>query len=280
MSLKLQTEVKIPKAPFRVVAGGNILIIGSCFAENIGSKLELIDGLEARVYCNPSGVVYNPLSVAIACENFRYGRKFSQSELREHNKLWHSMLHHGKFSASTPQEVLTKINRDAVEEIDYIVITLGTAFVYFMEGEVVSNCHKIPEREFSRRKISVQECVDALQRVANCYPKAKIIVSLSPIRHLRDGLSENSLSKATLRVAIDKFCGENSQDRFYFPSYEILIDELRDYRFTAEDMCHPTTQTKDYIWHRFSDTMLEDKLIEMVSSAIKEQRAAAHRPLR
>ncbi len=284
MPLKLQTSVTIPTPPFQIARDSRVLIVGSCFAENIGSRLELISMVEEwgerSVYCNPSGIVYNPLSVATAVETIRYGKEFTASDLREHGGLWHSMEHHGKFSASTPSEVLAKINREAVESVDYIIVTLGTAFVYFMDGRAVSNCHKIPEREFQRRKITVEESLLALERIAAAYPSAKVIVTLSPIRHLRDGLSENSLSKATLRVAIDEFCSKDRASRVYFPAYEILLDELRDYRFTTEDMCHPTEQTREYIWERFAEVFLHSSVVDSVKEAQRAERAAAHRPLR
>ncbi len=276
--MKLQTVVNINTAPFLIEKSSRVLVVGSCFAENIGGKLSKVEGVE--VYNNPCGVVYNPLSVERAVEIFKRGEKFSEQDLLHRDGLWHSMDFHGSFSGVDKDAVLKGINREAVDNVDIVIVTLGSAYVYFRDGRVVANCHKFPEKEFSRRRISVEESLLALKKIAGAYPTAKFIVTLSPIRHLRDGLSENFVSKATLRVAIEEFCREDSGSRVYFPAYEILMDELRDYRFTAEDMCHPTPQTATYIWERFSEQYLTKEYREAVLEALKRERHNAHRPLR
>ncbi len=277
--MKLQTVVDIKEPMFRIGLGDRVVVVGSCFAELIGGRLEGALPLGC-VWNNPVGVVYNPLSVARAVEILSTGERFIADDLVHRDGLWHCMDFHGRYSASEAEAVLQKINRESVVGVDVVVVTLGTAFVYSYGGRVVANCHKIPEKEFTRRRISVVETVDALERVARCYPQARIVVSLSPIRHLRDGLTENSISKSTLRVGIDEFCACNPHQREYFPAYEIMIDQLRDYRFTAPDMCHPTQQARDYIWERFAERFLTEELAVADKLAHKRFLANQHRPLR
>ncbi len=284
--LKLQTIVETREPNFQISVDDKIMVVGSCFAQYLGEKLsfgfadsDTHSWSAKRLFANPNGVMYNPLSVARAVEIVRGGEDFDNNDLVLRDGLYHSMLFHGSFSRNTSEETLQRINREPIEAVDVIVLTLGTAYVYFRGGEVVANCHKLPEIEFERQLITVEESVEAMQRVARCYPNAKIIVTLSPIRHLRDGLVQNSLSKATLRVAIDKFCSENPEQRSYFAAYEIVMDELRDYRFTEEDMCHPTLQTREYIWQRFSQLYVCDELNAKIVSAIKVARHASHRQL-
>lgn len=278
--MKFLTEVALPPAPFEISSTDRVLVVGSCFAEHTAAKLALAESLNHTIYNNPFGVIYNPLSIARCAEILRRGEQFDVSDLVEHDGLWHSMDFHGKFSASTPDEVLVKINRQAVESLDFVIVTLGTAYVYFRQGRVVANCHKLPENEFVRRRISAEESLAALNRLAELYPDAKFVCSLSPIRHLRDGLTENSASKATLRLALDQFCAADPDSRFYFPAYELLVDELRDYRYTEVDMCHPTIQTRDYIFEKFAKLLLSTELQQSIADGLRAAKTASHRSLR
>ncbi len=284
--LKLQTLVDIDEPQFSISSKSRVLVLGSCFAQHLAEQLGYGVGDEESkrwgdraLYANPNGVVYNPLSVARVAEIVSSGLQFNKEDLVEWQEQFHAMDFHGSFSYSTPEEVLTSINREAVKGVDIVVITLGTAYVYFKDGRVVANCHRLPEREFERRRITLEESVDALERVARCYPEAKIVVTVSPIRHLRDGLTQNSLSKSLLRVACDEFCQRDTTNRFYFPSYEIVMDELRDYRFTEADMCHPTLQTRDYVWQRFSEVLVTEELDQKIALGIKAAKRMAHRPI-
>lgn len=274
--IKLSTAVDVPSYDFTITPDARGLVVGSCFAASLGERLA---GGGGQVEVNPSGVVYNPLSMALAAENYRYGTRFSASDLVERDGLWHSFSYHGSFSDPDPDRVLGRINREAaVGVMDYIVLTLGTAYVYERGGEVVANCHKFPEREFTRRRITVTETVAALARVRAAYPSAYILLTVSPIRHLRDGLSANSASKATLRLACEEFV---AVDHFsgYFPSYEIVIDELRDYRFYAADMTHPTPLAVDLVFEKFAAAMLSPQTQQMITDGARRAKAAAHRPL-
>lgn len=284
--LKLQTVVDIEKPKFAISAKNRVLVLGSCFAQHLGEQLRygvedefLVEWGKRKLYSNPNGVVYNPLSVARVAEILCSGEQFAQEDLVEWQDMFHSMDFHGAFSRPSAQEVLELINREKLTGVDRVVITLGSSFVYFRDGKAVANCHRLPEREFERRRISVEEILEALERVAELFPEAKMVLTLSPIRHLRDGLVENSASKALLRVALDEFCRRDVESRFYFPAYEIVMDELRDYRFTEADMCHPTLQTRDYVWERFSELLIDVDLQRSIFAGVRAARRMAHRPI-
>lgn len=256
------------------------LIIGSCFAENIGNRLS---GLGFNSVCNPFGVVYNPLSLARQVDRLMQisaGERYKDTDLVEFDGLWHSFDHHGSFSNSNKDAVLASINSCSTinTKFDYIIITLGSAWVYCKDGEVVANCHKFPAKEFIRKRLSVAECVEALMRTISLYPDAKFVFTVSPIRHIKDGLAENSLSKATLRCAIGEIC-ERHKNCIYFPSFEIVMDELRDYRFYAEDMLHPSKQSVNYIFDRFSEAFFDAPTKEYIAEIDALLNMHNHRPL-
>lgn len=273
--MKFLTSVLLPHYPFQIEVDDKVLVMGSCFAQHMADRMEPL----GSVVGNPFGVVYNPLSIALCLQMLHDGRQFAASDLSFRDSLWHSFAHHGSFSAPTADQVLSRINRESRREFDYIIVTLGTAYVYERDGVVVANCHKFPESEFTRRLVSVDECYESLERVAMLYPKARIVLTVSPIRYLRDGLSQNSLSKATLRLAVDWLVSRMPERAFYFPSFEILVDELRDYRFTTDDMCHPTPQAVEYIWDRFSASVLSDASLARLSDAVRAAKYLSHKPL-
>lgn len=269
----LSTAVALPKYPFQISHAQSGLILGSCFAQHIGSKIS-----EALfpVTVNPRGVLFNPASIARAYNEITGGRKYKLEDLVFDGTLWHSMQHHGSFSASTADEVLRKINCEVPTSYQYIIVTLGTAWVYRYRGEIVANCHKIPSAEFERRRLTVAQCVDALRPLA--LSGARVILTVSPVRHVKDGLSENCLSKSILRLAVAELT-EQYDNVHYFPSYEILMDELRDYRYYADDMIHPSVVAVDYIWERFEQAFFNSQTCQLVQRALRITRALDHRPL-
>lgn len=273
--IRTTTPVAVKKSDWQITPSMRGAVIGSCFASMVGDRLA---GAGCSVSVNPQGVLYNPLSVARGVELLRHGAAFLASELVFRDGLWHSWAHHGRFSAPTPEDVLARINQPAVEALDYLILTLGTAWVYERQGSVVGNCHKFPEAEFSRRRISLAEAVEALQRIRACYPTAKIVVSVSPIRHLRDGLVENSASKALLRLAADEFCGSDS-GASYFPAYEVVMDELRDYRYYAEDMTHPSPLAERIVFDRFAEGYLSSGVLGGLVEWEREEKRRGHRIL-
>ena len=236
-------------------------MVGSCFSDEIGEQMKQ---RYLSVTCNPFGTLYNPLSIANAI-NYK-------SEILNHQSpiplifnegLWHSMAHHGAFSRPTREEaeaaVLASVEamQQALDEATVVIVTFGTAWGYEMNGEVVGNCHKLPADRFTRRRLTVDEIVAAWQPIVERYSDKHWLFTVSPIRHIKDGLHENQLSKATLLQAVEalvKYENVEMGKCQYFPSYEIVLDELRDYRFYADDLVHPSSMAVQYIWERFVDT--------------------------
>ena len=253
--MKLYTSVDIAPSARQIGYGDKILLLGSCFADNMGAKFAE-HYFQATV--NPFGTLYNPASIAAAITNV------GNSQLVEHNGLWHSMMHHGAFSDKDKEQLIARCEQSrallqrALMEASTVVVTFGTAWVYEMEGQVVANCHKVPANRFTRRCLTVDEIVEMWQPIVASMPDKHWIFTVSPIRHVKDGLHANQISKAILLQAVDQL-GQS-----YFPSYEIMMDELRDYRFYAEDMVHPSAVAVEYIWQRFVDTyMNKDTQTEM-----------------
>ena len=266
----------------------NILAIGSCFAENIGSKLQ---NHRFSTTINPFGILFNPVSIAqglllLMSEDFEFGEK----DIFQQDDLWHSWMHHGRFSHPQKSEILRGINKSFstaqhfFKTTNQLIITLGTANVYVEKNtqSVVANCHKVPPQYFDKKCLSVNEIIENWTRVLNQintqYVDKQIIMTVSPIRHIRDGIIENQHSKAVLLVAIHEIC-QQFPNVHYFPAYEIMMDDLRDYRFYEADMIHPTTQAIDYIWQFFMDTFFTNDTKNIVEEVKKMNALLQHRPL-
>ena len=282
--MEFRTILDIPPYPFRIGHEQSGLLIGSCFATAVGERLA---SMKMPVNVNPFGIVYNPMSVIQTLEAIEKGTQFTERDLIEHNGFWFSLLHHGSFASPGKQFALSYINESvkkgmiALENADYLILTLGTAWVYELAetGKIVNNCHKLPARDFRRRRLGVDEIVSGFHRLFEkpLYRDKKIILTVSPIRHLKDGLPENQLSKATLLVAVHQLA-EQFEQVFYFPSYEILMDDLRDYRFYDRDMVHPSVTALDYVWERFRDTFIEEDSRKLFKRIEKINAVRAHRP--
>jgi hypothetical protein len=262
------------------------LFLGSCFTENIGNRLK---ELKFPVNVNAFGVLYNPVSVRHGLEILLDHRNFNENDLSFFNDQWFSFYHDTEFSNTDKQACLDKINgtvndaRKHLQNTKYLVITFGTAWVYeyIKSGKIVSNCHKIPANEFRRFKLGVEDIfvnwAKLINRLEEFNSDLKIIFTVSPVRHWKDGAVENQLSKSTLLLAIHqlKKIFDNIE---YFPAYEIMMDDLRDYRFYADDMLHPSKLAVDYIWEQFSKTYFEKDTIEITSEIEKILLAKNHRP--
>ncbi len=265
--MKLQTVVDIKPSEWKIGYEDKILMLGSCFSDEIGEQMQQ---RYLHVTCNPFGTLYNPLSIANAI-NYKLSIINHQLPLVEYDGMWHSMAHHGSFSRPTKEEAEQAVRasienmQQALEEATVVIVTFGTAWVYewnkdrCAEGtrnkdkNVIGNCHKMPADWFTRRRLSVEEIVHAWQPIIERYPDKHWLFTVSPIRHIKDGLHENQLSKATLLQAVEAIC-HRLPAVSYFPSYEIMLDELRDYRFYADDLVHPSSMAVNYIWERFVDT--------------------------
>ena len=242
--MKLQTNIEIPVSPWKIGYEDKILMMGSCFSDEIGEQMKQ---RYLHVVSNPFGTLYNPLSIAQALQMTEI------PELVEYQGLWHSMAHHGAFSRASKEETM-QIVRDSIDtmqkalaEASMVIVTFGTAWIYEWKGTIVGNCHKLPAEYFTRRRLGVEEIVAAWKPILEKYSDKHWLFTVSPIRHIKDGLHENQLSKATLLLAAEQLGN-------YFPSYEIVLDELRDYRFYADDLVHPSLMAVNYIWERFVET--------------------------
>lgn len=284
--MEWQTKVEIPKADFQIGYASRILMLGSCFTENIGEKLTCFK-FDADI--NPGGIVYNPMSVARGLEMVLEGKPFTEDELMQHNGKWLSLLHHGCFSSSDRDTCLCRINErltraaERLKNTDLLVITFGTAWVFRFkhDGRIVSNCHKIPASEFVRFRLEPEEIVteytSLIHRLREINPSLRVIFTVSPIRHWKDGAHGNQLSKSVLLLAIDRLvhCLEKV---YYFPAYELVMDELRDYRFYAEDLLHVSPVTVEYIWERFRDSYIGKDTLQLMARIDKVNKTLSHRP--
>ena len=275
----------IPIQPFThsIDHSQRILSLGSCFADNIASRLA---AAKFHITASPTGILFNPESIALAIERFMVRHYPTITDLQYGNEKWFSLDFHSSFSNSDVTLALDAMRRgidkgaEALSKADTYIITFGTAIIYRLKesGRVVANCHKLPQSHFSRQMLSVEEIVARYSALLEGPLRDKrVIFTVSPIRHLSDGLEENSLSKAILRVAIGEIT-KRYANATYFPSFEILNDELRDYRFYSDDMTHPSSLAIEYIWERFADvafTLSTRKLIERIQRLTK---AVAHRP--
>ena len=278
-----QTRVEIPHSELKISYESQIMTLGSCFAENIGRNLkELYFGVDI----NPFGVLYNPVSISNSIRLMLEKELFTETDIFEHRGLWQSFSHSSLFSDTSIEKTLNNINTrfekavNTFEKADFLLITFGTAWVFEDQksGRVVSNCHKLPAKHFTRRRLTVEEIVADYSELINQFPAKEFIMSVSPIRHRKDGAHENNISKSTLILAIDELQKQFKNVR-YFPAYEIQMDELRDYRFYASDMLHPSEVAIDYIWQRFSETFFDDTTVDTKKELEQLRCDLSHRPL-
>lgn len=285
--MKLTTPVEIEKDFPHISHRDNVLVLGSCFSDNIGEKLHT-SGFQTEI--NPFGTLYNPVSIARAIYEIEEEKKYTEDNLFCYQSLWQSDMHHGSFSDSDKKTVLNHINNRISKahntwvNTNVILLTFGSAFVYYNKtGEVVSNCHKRPESEFNRQQLTVEDIISIYEPLLNSLieqnRELNIIMTVSPIRHLRDGLHQNQLSKSTLLLAIDKLKSLFPHNIYYFPAYEIMMDELRDYRFYADDLMHPSTMAIEYLWEKFTTCSFENETQQLAEECQKIYKAINHRPL-
>lgn len=267
ISPSFRTYVEFPANINKITHNSNIISIGSCFSENIALILKKY---LYKISINPTGILYNPFSISKALRRLLSKKQYAKDELFFHEGLWKSFDHHSNFNAATWQKCIKKINSSlnnacqVISHIDTLIITFGTAFAYYNNDnkQIVANCHKLPNNNFARSLLSVDEIIaeytDLFDQFYKQFPDVNIIITVSPVRHLRDNPHENQVSKAHLLSATYEL--EKKFAKFYyFPAYEIIMDELRDYRFYKEDMIHPAPITIDYIWERFVDTCISEK---------------------
>ncbi len=283
--MELRTTFNIPPSAYKITYDDPAMFIGSCFAGSIGSKLE---AGRMPVMINPSGTVYNPVSVINTLNSVIDAREYTGKDLYDHNGTWLSFDHYTDFSSGNKQEVLETVNRKTAEafkflsKAHFLLITFGTArvFRHIESGRIVSNCHKIPASEFKRELLTVDDIAvlwkSQLDMLQAFNPGLTVVFTISPVRHWKDGPHGNQVSKSTLFLAVEKLLEHPSLPQ-YFPAYELVMDDLRDYRFYAGDMLHLSDAAIDYIWDAFSECYFDSNTIDTWREAEKIIRAVSHR---
>ncbi len=286
--MNFRTEIntqEIIKPVHSIDYSSYILLFGSCFVEHIGDKLE---ENKFQTWTNPYGIIFHPLAIEKALHDLINQRVYTQKDLIFDQNLWHSPHHHSDFSNPDWKIVLEKINQNIeksavfLKKTSHLVLTLGTAWVYhhIESDQLVANCHKIPQKHFIKRILSVDEISKSLNKIVSLLKEInsniQIIYTVSPVRHLKDGMQNNTRSKAHLLTAIHQVV--DHQTTFYFPSYDILIDDLRDYRFYASDMLHPNETSINYVWELFKNVWMEQKTGEIIQEISQIIRDLNHRP--
>lgn len=288
------TKIDIPAADFKIDYTSRLAFFGSCFADNISAQFA---ERKFNVLANPFGTVYNPVSLASQVKAIADGKIFGEEDVFQDMRcdgLWHCWDAHSSLSGATKEECIGKLNaaitqaRDFLQKASVIFITLGTAFVYYLKssGKPAANCHRQDQNLFERKLISVDEAADAIQRIVaqlrDINHNAHIVFTVSPIRHLGDGAHGNNLSKATVLLAINKEIATSplasrNDTVDYFPSYEIVMDELRDYRFYSDDMIHLSRAAEEYIFERMVETYCDSATRENITKVEKFLKMANHR---
>jgi len=283
--MELRTTFSIDPSPYKFTYNDKVMFIGSCFASSIGSRMEMG---RMPVLINPAGAVFNPVSVCNTLDTITTGRKLNQNDLFYHDGAWLSLLHYTDFSGEDPIKVLEKINLNSAEALNFLksakflFVTLGTARVYRLKktGQIVSNCHKIPSDQFEPELLTVDNVIklweQQLDRLNTLFPDLKVIFTISPVRHWKDGAHANQVSKSVLFLAVEELL-KHSVSPHYFPAYELVMDDLRDYRFYNDDMLHPSPLAINYIWDAFSGCYMEKTTLNTWNEVVKITKACNHR---
>jgi len=283
--MQFRTQIPISKSNNPIDYTSQVVSLGSCFAVNMSEKL---DYFRFRNYCNPFGILFHPLAIEKAIDFALQEKQFTQEDIFFYNEQWHSFDVHSDLNATDPEELLKNLNRTISEtrsrlaNATHVLITLGTAWVYRKaeDDKIVANCHKVPQKQFKKELLSVAVIQESLERmivgISQLNPKVQFVFTVSPVRHSKDGFVENQWSKANLITAVHQVISETS-NAVYFPSYEIMMDELRDYRFYAEDMLHPNGIAIDYIWQRFTETWIKETAWPVMKEVDSIQKGLAHR---
>lgn len=281
--MQLLTHVPVIPLEPPISYQAKVFSMGSCFAEHMSEKLAF-HGFSTLT--NPFGIIFNALSMQRLVARIVQQQAFTEADIFFHNELWQSFEVHSAMSSTDPSTYLANLNgqliatRDCLEKATHCIFTLGTSWVYTHQGNVVANCHKVPNSQFEKKLLSAEENQIALQKIKDCIhqinPNLQFIFTVSPVRHTKDGFTENHISKGNLLQAINNV--QQSTNDYYFPAYEIVMDELRDYRFFAADLIHPNSLAIDYIWERFSTHAIESSCGPIMKEVAEIKRALHHRP--
>ena len=282
--MKLQTKIPLVKqSKNQIDYNSNVLLFGSCFSENIGKKL---DYFKFQNLQNPFGILFHPKAIETLISNAIKNKAYSEEDVFLNNEQWHCFDAHSKLSNTSKEDLIfylnseIKLTSEAIQNSTHIIITLGTAWVYrdIKTDSIVANCHKVPQKQFSKELLSVQEITNSLKNILSLIKSinndASVVFTVSPIRHTKDGFVENTQSKAHLITAIHQVINNKS---FYFPSFEIMMDELRDYRFYNEDMIHPNQVAINYIWDKFKTVWVSDESLKTMKDVDVVQKGLQHK---
>ena len=283
--MKFKLDFVIPQLPKQLHIEYPIVMSGSCFAQHIAERLS---DLKWNVCCNPNGIVFNPISVFEGILSCAKNLEVDENSIFQYNDMWHSWNHHGRFSTHSKEELISGILVEQQKAFDTlttcksVVLTLGSAWIYELADskKIVANCHKVPSHQFIKRLLSVDEILHSFNMLAS-HPLLKdkqFIFTVSPVRYVRDGLVENNRSKALLLNAVHEIVSQYNHVH-YFPAYEIVIDELRDYRFFEEDMVHPNKMAIDYVFEKFADVAIDKESKELMVELTEVNKAYLHRPI-
>lgn len=284
--MQFRTVIPITKYDFPIDYQSKILSLGSCFAENMSEKFEYF---KFQNTVNPFGIIFNAVSLEKIITRCIQNHFYTENDIFFHNDSWHCFEVHSELSNANKEVFLKNLNQliestsQQIAQSTHLIITLGTSWVYrnTATNEIVANCHKVPQKQFTKELLSVETIEQSLQSIISLItsvnPNAKFIFTVSPVRHIKDGFIENNLSKSHLFTAIHKIINYQLSIVNYFPSYEIMMDELRDYRFYAEDMLHPNQTAIDYIWIKFFENYVKEEEFPIMQQVCDIQRALHHR---
>ncbi|SDW82446.1 GSCFA domain-containing protein [Flavobacterium degerlachei] len=284
--MQFRTQIPIPKSDHLIDYNSTIVSLGSCFAVNMSEKL---DYFKLQNNCNPFGILFHPLAIEKLITFAVSGKHFTENDTFFHNERWHCYDVHSDFSNSSKEDLVASLNtitqstKVQLEQSSHIIITYGTAWVYrnIESDAIVANCHKVPQKQFNKELLSVDEIQESIDKtlkfIHSVNPNCNIVFTVSPVRHIKDGFVENQWSKSNLIAALHQIINCQLSNVTYFPSYEIMMDELRDYRFYAEDMLHPNQVAIDYIWKRFKETSIAETAFSTMDAVETVQKSLSHR---
>lgn len=285
--MKLQTQIDLDRQKNQIDYDSRVLLLGSCFAENIGGK---INYFKFKNLQNPFGIIFHPIGIEKIVERAISNKRFVNQDIFSFNSQWISFEAHSKLSRPEKESYLNLLNdklkdlKEYLTSASHVILTFGTAWVYEHRSSkfIVSNCHKIPQKEFQKNLLSVDDVYNSVNTIITMIrsvnPGVTIILTVSPVRHLKDGFVENTRSKAHLLAGLHR-CVDKNDNVLYFPAYELMFDELRDYRFYAEDLLHPNKTAIEIIWERFRDTWIASETIEIQKKVEDIQKMIQHKPL-
>jgi len=284
--VKLQTQIPLVKQAPAIDYNSKLVLFGSCFAENIGDKLSFY---KFQNEVNPLGILFNPIAILDVLTKAHQNNTYTEKDVFFSNDCWQSFCAHSRLNSKSQSAMILRLNaalqstQNQLKSASHVLITFGTAWVYkhIQTQTIVANCHKQPQKEFDKSILSVdqlQKTFEAIILILKAFnPEVTIVFSVSPVRHLKDGFIENNQSKAHLISALHSVM-KSSKNTHYFPSYELLMDELREYRFYKEDMVHPNQIAVDYIWEKFQSSWIQHETITIMKDVGTLQKGLAHRP--